>query len=422
VKLLTKYNRINIVATIGIFITGSIAFYFVLRHILVRQLDQSLESEQQEIVQYIQQFNTLPAVIQTNDQQVYFNETHTPGQHRKFYSIYQFNPVEKHNELFRTLRFPITVNQLGYDVIVSKSQTGTEDLLRLIIMVTVGMIALILLTGFFINRTILGRIWKPFYQTIDKVKTYHLSSQQPLHLEPTSIDEFSLLNENISGMTERTQREYKSLKEFTGNAAHEMQTPLAVIRTKLDLLIQNESLLASHAQPVQEIEQAVYKLSRLYHSLLLLTKIENQQFVINEPVQMDKVISHKLEELSEIAEAKKITIEIKLAPVAIIFHQQLAEILTGNLLNNAVRYNRENGHLSVTLNKQELIISNTSELAALDEKTIFQRFYRHPDTKQDGNGLGLSIVKQICDLAGYELTYGFLNGRHTISVLFNKHG
>jgi two-component system, OmpR family, sensor histidine kinase QseC len=401
-KLLAKYNRINIIATIGIFIIGSIAFYFVLRHILVRQLDQSLESEQQEIVQYVQQFNKLPVIIQTNEQQVYFNEPDANPRRRKFYSVVKLNPIKKHKELFRELRFPIAVNQHRYEVIVSKSQAGTQDLLRLIILVTIGMIALILLSGFFINRTILSRIWKPFYQTIDKVKSYHLSSQRPLQLESTPIDEFSLLNENISGMTERTQREYKSLKAFTGNAAHEMQTPLAVIRTKLDMLMQNENLLASHAQPVQEIEQAVYKLSRLYHSLLLLTKIENQQFELNEAVQMDKVIAHKLNELSEITDAKKITTEIKLSPVTIIFHQQLAEILTVNLLNNAIRYNKENGTIAISLNDAVFTISNSSALPALDGQKIFQRFYRHSDTKQEGNGLGLSIVKQICDLAGYE--------------------
>jgi two-component system, OmpR family, sensor histidine kinase QseC len=418
-KLLAKYNRINIIATIGIFLIGSVAFYFVLRHILIRQLDESLESEQQEIVQYVQQFNKLPPAIQTEDQQVYYNQTVSGSYKKKFYSLYKLNPVEKHKESFRELRFIITVGHISYEVIVSKSQTATEDLLRLIILVTIAMIALILLTGFLINRTILSRIWKPFYQTIDKVKNYHLSAQQPLQLEHTPIDEFTLLNENISGMTERTQREYKNLKEFTGNAAHEMQTPLAVIRTKLDLLMQNENLLAGDAQPVQEIEQAVYKLSRLYNSLLLLTKIENRQFELKETIQLDEIINHKLNELSDVIEAKKIKVDTHIETTGIIFHQQLADILTGNLLNNAIRYNQENGNLSVTLTNAAFIISNTSALPPLDDKKVFQRFYRHTDTKQDGNGLGLSIVKQICDLAGYELNYQFLNGRHSISIQFN---
>ncbi len=307
-----------------------------------------------------------------------------------------------------------------YQVTVSKSQTATEDLLQLIILVTIGMIALILITGFLINRTILSRIWKPFYQTIDKVKNYHLSAQEPLQLPNTQIDEFTLLNENITGMTERSQREYKNLKDFTGNAAHEMQTPLAVIRTKLDLLMQNEKLLADKDMPMQEIEQAVHKLSRLYASLLLLTKIENRQFALTESIGLDKIIADKLSDLSDLLESKSIHLYKELIPVNIPFHQQLAEILIGNLLNNAIRYNIENGSLTVKLDSRMLTISNTSWLPALDEKKIFQRFYRHADTKQQGNGLGLSIVKQICDTAGFKLSYSYSNDQHCIQLVFDE--
>jgi signal transduction histidine kinase len=419
-KLLAKYNRINILATIGIFLLGSIAFYFVLRHILIRQLDESLESEKEEIVQYVQQFNQLPLAIQTADQQVDYRQTNEFGSKKKFISLNKFNPVEKHKESYRELHFTINANKQFYEVTVSKSQTATEDLIQLIILVTVGMIALILITGFLINRTILSRIWKPFYQTIDKVKHYHLSAQESLQLPHSEIDEFSLLNENITGMTERSQREYKNLKDFTGNAAHEMQTPLAVIRTKLDLLMQNEKLLADKDMPMQEIEQAVHKLSRLYASLLLLTKIENRQFALTEPIAIDKIIGDKLNDLSDLLESKFIQLHKALKPVNIPFHQQLAEILIGNLLNNAIRYNIENGTLSVKLDDNTLTISNTSWLPALDEKKIFQRFYRHADTKQQGNGLGLSIVKQICDTAGFKLSYGYSNQQHSIKLVFEE--
>ncbi len=107
-KLLAKYNRINILATIGIFLLGSIAFYFVLRHILIRQLDESLESEKEEIVQYVQQFNQLPPAIQTEDQQVDYQQSNIPLSKRQFISLYKFNPIEKHKEAYRELHFPLT--------------------------------------------------------------------------------------------------------------------------------------------------------------------------------------------------------------------------------------------------------------------------------------------------------------------------
>ncbi len=163
------------------------------------------------------------------------------------------------------------------------------------------MIGLILLTGYLINRIVIRRLWKPFYQTIGKVKTYHLTDQELLKLETVDIEEFSLLNQSINEMMERIQHDYGSLKNFTGQAAHEMQTPLAIIRTKLDTLMQNESLLEKNAQHITDIEKAVQRLSRLHQSLLLLTKVENRQFALNEEVRLDTIIKDKCAEYAEMA-------------------------------------------------------------------------------------------------------------------------
>ena len=127
-----------------------------------------------------------------------------------------------------------------YLVKVEAPLDETEALLRIIIGVTIVMIAIILLAGFLINRIVIGRLWKPFYETIKRVRAYHLTDQEALKLEKADIDEFALLNQSINEMVERIQQDYGSLKDFTGQAAHEMQTPLAVIRTKLDALMQQE--------------------------------------------------------------------------------------------------------------------------------------------------------------------------------------
>jgi two-component system sensor histidine kinase QseC len=172
------------------------------------------------------------------------------------------------------------------------------------------------------------------------------------------------------------------------------------------------------AQPIQDIELAVHKLSRLFNSLLLLTKLESTRYNLTETVLLEEVINYKLSESFHLIDAKKITVTKTLDPVNIIFHHQLAEILTGNLLNNAIRYNHENGNMLITLSDKGFTIANTSSIPELSTTMVFQRFYRHNNTKQDGNGLGLSIVKQICDVAGYTPSYKYLNNMHTISILF----
>jgi two-component system sensor histidine kinase QseC len=417
-KLFAKYNRTNIISTIVIFIIGSIAFFFVLRYVLIEQLDEDLESEQQEIITYAKKFGRFAPIIPTEDQLTTIDSTDIIQHKDNFGSLKQWNPLKEKDEWFREIKFIAVLNNKNYEIIVSDSEEETFDLLKLIILITIAMIALILIVGFFINRIILNRLWKPFYQTIEKISTYHLTSQEPLYLQLTSIDEFNVLNNNITNMVDRTQHEYKNLKEFTSNAAHEMQTPLAIIRAKLDMLVQDEKLLSTNTNPVQSIELAVNKLSRLFNSLLLLTKIENRQFDLKEQVSLNEIIEDKLTESAYLIDAKGIIVSKKIEPVHIVFHQLLAEILIGNLLNNAIRYNYELGRIFITLTNKEFTIGNTSSIPPLNGTQVFKRFYRHSNTQQEGNGLGLSIVKQICDTAGYRISYTFYSDQHVISVLF----
>ena len=218
-------------------------------------------------------------------------------------------------------------------------------------------------------------------------------------------------------MTERIQQDYSSLKDFTGQAAHEMQTPLAIIRTKLDTLMQNEALLEKNAQHITDIEKAVHRLSRLHQSLLLLTKVENKQFALTETVRLDRIIEEKWTEYAEMAEEMHLTVKLNLQPVTILFHHHLAEIVVSNLFNNAIRYNKAGGNIEIVLNNQQLTISNTSTNSQLDNTKLFKRFYRN-QSSEEGNGLGLSIVKQICDTAGYTLSYQYMKDWHTFIISF----
>ncbi len=410
-KLLHKHNRLTITATIITFVIGSCAFYFVLHYILIRQIDETLVNEQQEIVTYTNAHNALPEIIRTEDQYT----SYTAATSVAPVSFENVQGIE-HKEAMREVTFGVQAGTAFYLVTVARPLEETEDLLQLIIGVTVGMIALILLVGYFINRVVIQKLWRPFYKTIAEVEHYQLTDET-LQLEQGDIDEFSLLNKSINALTERVQRDYTSLKDLTGQAAHELQTPLAIIRTKLDLLMQNEDILAKHAQHIADIEQAVQRSARLQQSLLLLTKVENRQFALNEPVVMDTVISRKIAELAEAMEAKGLTITVELEPTVIKFHQHLAEIIISNLLSNAVRYNSSGGSIAITLQDKRLTVRNSSPYPQLDGERLFKRFYRGGQG-EDGNGLGLSIVKQVCDVAGYSISYNYASGQHCFIIKF----
>ena len=417
-KLFTKYNRINVVASILIFFIGCLAFYIVLNYVLIRQLDKTLRSEKSEILQHVKEHNELPEILNTNEQRIEFSPTKVLNTKVKYFSIKIWDTREKEKEWKRTLVFPVEVSGKNYIAIVTKSQVETEELLSLIIGLAVGMIALIIAANYFINKIVLRKLWQPFYVTINRIGNYQLSKQQTSPLPVTAIDEFNLLNDNFNNMTKKIEHEYETLKEFTGNAAHEMQTPLAVIANNAEALMQDEFVLKNHHQTIAIIEQSVNRLSRLNQSLLLLTKIENQRFALNETVQWDELVQQKVDELQELITSQGMQILLDLKPVATQFNHHLADIVINNLINNAIRYNLVNGSITISLKNNQFIIANMSDLPALDAKKIGTRFYRHPATKLDGNGLGLSIVKQICTVGGYEVAYYFKEERHYLSINF----
>jgi signal transduction histidine kinase len=417
-KLFTRYNRINIAASVVVFIVGSVAFYFVLRLVLIRQLDDALRTEQTEIISYVEMHNKLPEVVNAYNQEITFKEVSGLQPDVVYYSEKTWRLEEKEIEWLRKLQFGIRVAGSNYQVTVAKSQVETEDLLQLVILIGAGMIALILLAGYVINRILIKRLLKPFYKTVHEVELYQLPRQQALQFPVSGTSEFDLLNQQLFSMTERVQHDYQVVKEFSANAAHEMQTPLAVIRTHTEAMMQDEQVLERHLKSIQTIDQSVNRLTRLNQDLLLLARIENGQFPLHEHIELDKIVQQKAVELRELIASQKIDLQLQLTPVQISGNQHLTEVIVNNLLNNAIRYNKEGGTIIINVSPQQLTVSNTSVLPMLEKNKISRRFYRHPNTKVDGNGLGLSIVNQVCTLIGYTLQYDFQNGFHIFSISF----
>jgi signal transduction histidine kinase len=418
-KLFTKYNRVNVLANVGTFIIGSIAFYFLLSYILKRQLDDTLRGEQQEITEYVMSYGKLPDFQNTRHQWITAEATTSASPKHCIKSFDVYDRREHEHESVRRLTFTITAGNTLYSVSVNRSETETEDLLQLIIVLTLCMIGLILALNYFINRRLVTHLWKPFYNTIDGIKHYFIGVEKPMELPKESIDEINLLNSSLNDMTSRIYKEYEALKSFTENASHEMQTPLAVIRSKIELLLQSERLEEKEVKFIMGIEDALRKLSKLHQSLILLTKLENRQFVSDEEVDLQKIIEDKVQELKELIQSKNIYLSAELTPVQVMLHHHLAEILINNLLNNALRYTPQSGSIHILLNDERLEISNTALKGPLDKENIFRRFYKS-ENGLDGTGLGLAIIKEISVLAGFDVVYSFRDQMHFFSIYLSK--
>jgi signal transduction histidine kinase len=298
---------------------------------------------------------------------------------------------------------------------VAKSLEGTDDLIHSILLISFTTILLILIASIIINRILLKKLWKPFYDTLATVKDFKIDNKQSLHFPVTKIDEFDFMNQTLKKTTSRAQQDYLVLREFTENASHEMQTPLSIIRSKLDLLIQGENLSEEQSKTVQTTYQAIEKLSRLNYSLLLLAKIDNNQYAETSSVDLKQKIEEKIDAFNELWQNQNISVSASLAPASVHMNNELADILLNNLLSNATRYNMPGGVIKIELTNKSLAVSNNSLQKELDPLRIYSRFY-----KQEGdhgqNGLGLSIIKQICDVSGFKIDYLFKDGQHLFTI------
>jgi signal transduction histidine kinase len=414
-KLFTRYSRISVLTTIIIFLIASAAYYFTLRFVLTRQIDDDLRIEEREILTYIQQHDRLPESISVKDQLIRYTALSQPFRERYFLSSRIENSNEKENEPFRQLFFGVKAGGRWYRVTVSKSLEDTDDMIRSVLMITLATILAILLVSFFINRVVLARIWRPFYQSLAAVKGFTISRNQPLRLPATSIEEFSFMNQTLEKITQQARLDYLSLKTFSENASHEIQTPLAIIRSKLDLLIQDEHLSKEQSEGVERAYIAVQRLTHLNQSLLLLAKIENNQFEEVQYVDMKNKMVEKLTDFQELWQVHMIRVEAQLEKASVKMNPQLADILLNNLLSNATKYNYEGGTITILLKEGLLAITNTSHEKGLDQEKIFKRFYKASQSTEH-NGLGLSIIRQICEASGCKVSYAYTHTNHSFTI------
>lgn len=267
-------------------------------------------------------------------------------------------------------------------------------------------------------RFISRRLWLPFDHTLHMIESFNLEKDIAPRLEESNIKEFDRMNIALTKMMNGSLHSYRLQREFTENASHELQTPLAVFQSKLDLLMQQPELTGNQAVVIQDLYQMNNRLSRLSRNLLLLAKMENGQFETTEQVDVISLINELMPYLETLADGLDIRKHFDSSTLSIRANRPLLESLVNNLVVNAVRHNHPDGKIFVTVTDDSLIVANTSSGKALDGKRIFSRFYR-TDQSDKGNGLGLAIVKAVCDYHGWNIYYTYNNDMHEFRVVFH---
>lgn len=340
---------------------------------------------------------------------------------KSFHDVYVDTMMYMHNEQdfepVRLLRTIFRHDGKYYQMQVITSMVEEDDLIRALITTLVWLYIGLVVTILLLNNFLLKRIWRPFYHLIKQIKNFRLERPSVIDTKATSIDEFKLLNETVHKLIRSNVNTYNSQKHFIENASHELQTPLAISINKLEALAESSRLSQQELQLLSSALDNLQRLTRLNKSLLLLSKIENKQFVAEEDINLNNLVKKIVNDFSDQLAFSELTLIVEEQGTSVVkMNAELATVMIVNVIKNAIVHNHAGGSVKIILQKNALCIENTGGGTALDEQNLFTRFntQQHSD---NSTGLGLAIVKAIVDLHSFKISYAY-TGRHILTISF----
>ncbi|HET8829906.1 MAG TPA: HAMP domain-containing sensor histidine kinase [Pelobium sp.] len=421
-RLLT-YNTKKYLWLTSLLIVLSIpAFYFAVNSILLKATDSALKSQATLIPKYISEIKN-PADLElwrkldNNVEVALFDKNRFK---KEPFTIHVINPETKDFQTYRYLQKETEIFGIKHTITFKVPLLEKKELLKSILIVQISLLLLIWV-GFIIINSVSKNVWAPFNQIVDFLKSYELAKDKELTEEELEIDEFNDLKFAIKNLTERTKTSYQLQKEFTENAAHELQTPIAIIKSKLDLMLQDKSLSKNQSTLIDQIFYVLQKLSDLNKNLLFLTKLENQQFIFEDHVDGVATVSNVIENLNFFAEGKYQQLLFpRPEPVFFEGNQALVDQLVQNLMINAIQYSPKGSIINILLTHESLTFVNEGSKLDFNEERLFSRFSKTIEKDQKGNGLGLAICKKIALVHGFDISYRYQNSKHHFSVSFKQ--
>jgi len=421
VKLLNYTSTYFSVMLLGLLSIWAVVFYYAMFNEIYDSIDDGLEHRKMVLIARANE--DLSLLDKPQYDEYLFTIKHVDhNDYRGFKDTYKDSVMymvnEKDHEPVRLLESVFKKNDDYYKISIVTSMVEEDDQINNLLKYTLILYAALVLSILLLNNLFLRKVWQPFYRILDQLKVYQLEKNEPILYTATNIEEFSLLNKSIEKLLNRTQQSYSNQKQFIENASHELQTPLAIAINKLELLFEDETLTETQAEQLQQTLENLERLTRLNRSLLLISKIENDQFQMCKEVDLQVVIEQIISDFSEMLYHKnqKINFDAEHRTVKNA-SPDLIYILFSNLIKNTISHGQTGSEISMKLTNKNFVISNYSPIDSLQNEDIFERFQKIGNNP-NSTGLGLSIAKSIAEKFGFTLEYSFQNGQHYFTVNF----
>ena len=420
-KLFYRVLMHLLVGIVVILVGWAVVFYMGIMEEINDEVDDSLEDYTELIITRSLAGKELPAHDSGSNNQYYLREVEPSYALSRPAIFYRDSMVyiseKKETEPARILTTLFKDKEGTYfEVAVYTPTIEKKDLRQAIFQLLVGLFVSLLVAILLINVWVFRRSMRPFYRLVDWLDHSRLGKKNVPLENPTHTTEFRKLNEAVMRYATHSEEVFEQQKQFIGNASHELQTPLAICQNRLEMLMEDETLSELQMEEILKTYQTLEYVSKLNKSLLLLSKIDNSQFVETSEVCINEVLHRYVDDYCEVYNYRgiRLTVEEK-GDFRIRMNETLSVVLVTNLLKNAFVHNIDKGEIRIVITSSGIRFVNTGSGEPLDGKRIFERFYQGKK-KEGSTGLGLAIVDAVCRQYQLRVSYSAVDGMHCFEV------
>lgn len=417
-KLINITTRYYIILFLGVMLAWSIVLYFVMKFEVYQNIDEVLYNRVNNVKSYIEK-KSLTSTDPLADYAVSeISQSEFNNLKKNVYSdTLVYEQTDDEFDEYRKLETSFEAANRYWKITVVKPRLESTEILNTVVFTLIPLSILMVLILALSARRLNNKLWEPFYNMVDYLSDFRVDKEVSLPEQRSNVQEFESLEKSVHTLMQRNKEVFEEQKQFIENASHETQTPLAVIQSQLEILLQMPELTNDQAEIIQSTLKETDRLTKLNKTLLLLSKIQNQQFMDKVEVNLDTLARKLVRYFDEKKERLNLTVTLDgHSDVTVKSNPMLAEVLLGNLVKNAFVHNVPNGMVSIKVTEHHFEIINTGSPVS-DRNRVFERF-NSKSSATDSWGLGLSIVKKITEVNGWKIHYDPDNQRHKFRIEF----
>lgn len=411
-----------LIKTVLYYVTASLLFFIVAGFIIVFDFKNIIDQEINKYLVNREEIATTQIVngvdlesLNNYEQIIKETDSHIRLDNLIFKDTTRYDIIDDTFHDYRMLKVTRRIGNIYYEITMFRSLIQPNILIKEVLIslfiVFLGLLAFLILSNLLIST----KVWLPFKETLKALETYELGSSMPLDLQSSSTQEFDQLNEIINSMIKKMRYDYLNLKEFTENLAHEIQTPLTIIRRKSEKLLHSNDLTKEQVDKLNAIYSNCIRLSRVNRGLTLLAKIDSGVYQKHKQVNITDILKSQVQHYAEMISLKDITLKTDLKhDIRYDINPELSIILISNLIRNAINHNIKDGEISISTFDQGIIIKNTGKNLPISQE-LFNRFQK---TGGNSLGLGLSLISKICNLHKIHIEYRYSDENHVFQLFF----